>query len=73
MKNTVLSSAQSECTYSNSEKALVIARFRVQYDQYFPNFPYFADLFHQYTSKIKSKNEKGGKYWQHCMRQTFDK
>ena len=27
--------------------ALVIARFRVQYGQYFPSFPYFADLFHE--------------------------
>ena len=26
--------------------ALVIARFQVQYDQYLPSFPYFADLFH---------------------------
>ena len=26
--------------------ALVIAWFRVQYDQYFPSFSYFADLFH---------------------------
>ena len=26
--------------------ALVIARFRVQYDQFFPSFSYFADLFH---------------------------
>ena len=25
---------------------LVITRFRVQYDQYFPSFSYFADLFH---------------------------
>ena len=27
--------------------ALVIARFRVQYDQYFPSFSYFPDLFHE--------------------------
>ena len=27
--------------------ALVIARFRVQYGQYFPSFSYFADLFHE--------------------------
>ena len=27
--------------------ALVIARFRVQYGQYFPRFSYFADLFHE--------------------------
>ena len=26
---------------------LVIARFRVQYDQYFLSFSYFADLFHE--------------------------
>ena len=26
--------------------ALVIAQFRVQYDQYFPNFSYCAYLFH---------------------------
>ena len=33
-----------EYTY---KKALVIARLRVQYDQYFPSFSYFADLFHK--------------------------
>ena len=27
--------------------ALAIARFRVQYDQYFPSFSYFADLLHE--------------------------
>ena len=27
--------------------ALVIARLRVQYGQYFPRFSYFADLFHE--------------------------
>ena len=27
--------------------ALVITRFRVQYDQYFPSFVYFADTFHE--------------------------
>ena len=27
--------------------ALVIARFRVQYGQYFPGFSYFADVFHE--------------------------
>ena len=27
--------------------ALVIARFGVQYGQYFPSFSYFADLFHE--------------------------
>ena len=27
--------------------ALVIARFRVQYGQYFPSFSYFANLFHE--------------------------
>ena len=27
--------------------ALVIARFRVQYGQYFPSFSYFADVFHK--------------------------
>ena len=34
--------------------ALVIARFRVQYGQYFPSFSYFADLF----AKIKPKYKK---------------
>ena len=29
------------------EQALLIARFRVQYDQYFLSFSYFADLFHK--------------------------
>ena len=28
--------------YKNENKALVIERFRVQYDQYFPSFSYFA-------------------------------
>ena len=32
--------------------ALVIARFRVQYGQYFRSFSYFADLFHNPLSKI---------------------
>ena len=27
--------------------ALVMARFRLQYGQYFPSFSYFADLFHK--------------------------
>ena len=27
--------------------ALITARFRVQYGQYFPSFSYFADLFHE--------------------------
>ena len=27
--------------------ALVIIRFRVQYDQYFASFSYFANLFHE--------------------------
>ena len=26
---------------------LVIARFRVQHDQHFPSFSYFANLFHE--------------------------
>ena len=33
--------------YTYYTYALVIARFRVQYDQYFPSFSYFADLFHE--------------------------
>ena len=32
---------------NHCEYALVIVRFRVQYDQYFPSFSYFADLFHE--------------------------
>ena len=39
----------------NEKYALVIARFRVQYGQYFPSFSYFA-------SEIKAKYEKRGKY-----------
>ena len=31
--------------------ALVIARFRVQYGQYFPSLSYFADLFHEPLGK----------------------
>ena len=31
----------------NIQYALVIARFRVKYGQYFPSFSYFADLFLQ--------------------------
>ena len=39
----------SICIQDNlySRYALVIARFRLQHDQYFPNFSYFADLFHE--------------------------
>ena len=40
--------------------ALVIARFRVQYDQYFPSFSHFTDL--------TAKYEKQGKYWPYCAR-----
>ena len=41
--------SQSDCRYffRVSDKHLVIARFRVQYGQYFPSFSYFADLFHE--------------------------
>ena len=36
--------------------ALVIARFRVQYGQYFLSFSYFADLFHEPLGQLnKSK------------------
>ena len=59
--------------------ALVIARFRVQYNQYFPRFSCFAILL---TAKYKKKNitakydskqitakyEKRGKYWPYCAR-----
>ena len=41
--------------------ALVIARFRVQYGQYFPSFSYFADLFHEPLgegNKSKMRNEE---------------
>ena len=40
--------------------ALVIARFRVQYDQYFTSFSYFAE--------ITAKCEERGKYWPYCAR-----
>ena len=43
-----------KCTYT-----LSIARFRAQYDQYFPSFSYFVNLFHEITTKY----EKRGKYW----------
>ena len=33
--------------YKYLKYALVIARFRVQYGQYFLSFSYFADLFHE--------------------------
>ena len=33
--------------YELEKYALVIARFRVQYGQYFPSFSYFIDLFHE--------------------------
>ena len=35
--------------------ALVIARFRVQYDQYFPNFSCFAELFHEPLGESNNK------------------
>ena len=47
--------------------ALVIARFRVQYDQYLPSFSYFADLFTELFTEI-AKYEKRGKYWPYCAR-----
>ena len=31
----------------NKQYGLVFARFRVQSDQYFPGFSYFAGLFHE--------------------------
>ena len=34
-----------------SEYALIIARFQVQYGQYFQSFPYFAELFHEPLDK----------------------
>ena len=37
---------------------LSMARFRVQYDQYFMGFSYFVNLFHEITAKYK----KTGKY-----------
>ena len=45
--------------------ALVIARFWVQYGQYFPSFSYFADLFHKplgerNKSKIWKNQENTG-------------
>ena len=38
---------------TKKKHALAVAQFRVQYDQYFPIFSYFAD-------------EKRGKYWLYC-------
>ena len=35
------------CRTIRKVDVLVIARFRVQYDQYFPSLSYFADLFHE--------------------------
>ena len=46
--------------YTIYKYALVIARFRVQYGQYFSSFSYFAE--------IKAKYEKQGKYWPYCVR-----
>ena len=43
--------------------ALVIARFRGQYGQYF--FGYFTIL---YATEMKAKYEKRGKYWLYCAR-----
>ena len=31
----------------NTNYSLVITRFQVQYDQYYPSFSYFANLFHE--------------------------
>ena len=46
------------CIYIHIERererereALVIALFRVHYDQFFPNFPYFFYLFHQLSGE----------------------
>ena len=33
--------------YICKKYALIIARFRLQYSQYFLSFSYFADLFHE--------------------------
>ena len=42
---------------------LVIARFGVQLGQYFPNFSYFVDLFHEpFGGRNTIKYEKRGKY-----------
>ena len=48
--------------------ALVIAQFRVQYDQYFSSFSYFADLFTELFTEITVKYEKRGEYWPYCAR-----
>ena len=48
--------------------ALAIVAFRVQYDQYFPSFSCFADLFCLQASEIIVKHEKRGKYWPYCER-----
>ena len=37
--------------YKYLKYALVIARFRVQYGQYFLSFSYFADLFHEHLGE----------------------
>ena len=37
--------------YEYLKYALVIARFRVQYGQYFLSFSYFADLFHEHLGE----------------------
>ena len=36
---------------NTSEYALVITRFQVQYGQYFPSFPHFAELLHKPLDK----------------------
>ena len=38
-------------TLGTVQQVLVVAGFQVQYDQYFPSFPDFADLFHEPLDK----------------------
>ena len=49
-------------TYMNKRtNALIIAQFRIHYDQYSTMFSYFVKFF-----KITNKYRKGGKYWLCC-------
>ena len=36
-----------------------MARFRVQYDRYFPSFSYFADLYRLITAKYEKRGNIG--------------
>ena len=47
---------------------LVIAQFPAQYDQYFPRFSDFENLFAELTTKYANVR----KYWLYCTLETLD-